>query len=78
MTKARSNLPETRASETDPPQIITPQVTTSAHPATPEELRTGRLGRRHTNRSFFGGGFERKKTRLWFSGEKETVVEDVE
>ena len=77
MTKAYSSLPEVRASETDPPQIGMPPVTTPVLPIKPGESGAGRLGRRKTIRSVFVGFFKWKKLRFWFRGKKEVVVEEI-
>lgn len=72
-----SNLPEVRASETDPPQIGVPPVTTPVLPTKPEESDTGRLNRRKINRSVFVGVFKWRKLRFGFKGKRETVEEEI-
>ncbi|MET4177772.1 hypothetical protein ABIB99_008902 [Bradyrhizobium sp. LA6.1] len=77
MDKVYSNLPEVRASETDPPQIGMPSVITPVLPIKPGESGTGRLGSRKTVRSVFVGFFKWKKLRFWFRGKREVVVEEI-
>lgn len=77
MSNIYPNLPEVRASETDPPQIAVPPVATPALPAKLEGPGTGRLGRRKTFRSTLAGFFRWKKLRFGFKGKKEVVVEEI-
>lgn len=74
MNKMSSNLPEIRASETDPPQAGTRPLTASVIPVRSEKSGNGR---RKTIRSTFAGFFKWKKTKLWFRGKKEVVVEEI-
>lgn len=71
MEKAYSNLPEVRASETDPPHRSKPPATSPVLPIQPGESDAGRRShRKKTSRKHFAGFFRWKKFRFWFKGKK--------
>lgn len=77
MERTYSNLPEVRASETDPPHRGKPPATTPALPVQPGKSDAGRRSQRTTTRKHFAGFFRWKKLRFWFKGKKDVVVEEI-
>lgn len=77
MEKTYSNLPEVRASETDPPHRTKPPATSPALPIQPGETDAGRRSHRKTSRKHFAAFFRWKKLRVWFKAKKDVVVEEI-